>query len=51
MHDNIEDSIIQNKRIHDIIEHEEDTWLTKRLKAISIGPIKRSLKNPKKALL
>ena len=41
----------ENKRIHAIIEKEEDTWLTKKLKKFAIHPIQRSLANPRKALL
>lgn len=40
-----------NKRIHDIIEKEENTRLTKKFKSIANYPIRWSLKNPKKALL
>ncbi len=40
----------ENERINKIIEKEEDTWLTKKLKDLAIHPIKRSLNHPKKAL-
>ncbi len=49
--DSDENSEDENKRIHTIIEKEEDTWLTKKLKKFAIHPIQRSLANPKKALL
>jgi Cu/Ag efflux pump CusA len=49
--DNSDENIdVESKRIHEIIEKEEDTWLTKKLKKFAIHPIHWSLENPKKAL-